>query len=145
MKPFKIIRRLLTPHFPGRTARIGNEGLATSLYNHDRDVDFAPGLVKILTECNQEIPDFLEDQKPAEGQALFDDDDTDNEGEENGGGGDGWGSSAPAADSWSAATPNDGGWGEAPAAAPAPAHKPEPKPTPVVEEEAPVKERKQKW
>ena len=39
----------------GRTARIGNEGLATSFYN-DRDESMADYLVKILVESKQEIP-----------------------------------------------------------------------------------------
>ncbi|KAK2757266.1 hypothetical protein FQN54_004780 [Arachnomyces sp. PD_36] len=94
-------------HRIGRTARIGNEGLATSLYNHDRDVDIGPALVKVLLECEQPIPDFLEDQKPAEGEELFADDDTDNEGDEKADGDDAWGTEAPAA--------NDG-WGAEPAA-----------------------------
>lgn len=53
-------------HFPvhsqpnrylGRTARIGNEGLATSFYN-ERDEPMADFLVKTLLECNQPVPDF---------------------------------------------------------------------------------------
>lgn len=77
----------------GRTARIGNIGLATSFFNHDRNGDIACDLVKVLMECNQEVPDFLEQYKP-EGELTFAGDDTDNEGEENGGQGQ-----------------NDGGWG----------------------------------
>jgi ATP-dependent RNA helicase DDX3X len=65
----------------GRTARIGNEGLATSFYNTDKNVDIAPELVKILLECSQPIPDFLESVKPADGTLVFNDD-TDDEGEE---------------------------------------------------------------
>ena len=67
-------------HRIGRTARIGNDGVATSFYN-DRNSDLAEGLVKVLLECNQEVPDFLEEHKPEEGAALEFDDDTDNEGE----------------------------------------------------------------
>ena len=63
----------------GRTARIGNEGLATSFYN-ERDEGLADDLVKILMESGQEIPDFLEDHKP-EGAELQFDDDTDDEGQ----------------------------------------------------------------
>jgi ATP-dependent RNA helicase DDX3X len=80
----------------GRTARIGNEGLATSFYNHDRNQDLASDLVKVLMECNQTVPDFLEEMKPADGLVAFDDD-TDAEGEDEGGedqqanGGDTWG------------------------------------------------------
>ncbi|KAK2760494.1 hypothetical protein FQN53_007874 [Emmonsiellopsis sp. PD_33] len=90
-------------HRIGRTARIGNEGLATSFYNHDKNNDIAPLLVKILLECKQEVPDFLESEKP-EGEITFSDD-TDDEEENENGGGDGWGA------------PADAGWG-AEAAAP---------------------------
>ena len=93
-------------------------------------------MVKILLECGQEIPDFLADQKPAEGEPLVFDDDSgaDDDEEEstgdrgdagadggdagNGGGGDSdtWGSVNPVAatlvvdnDNWD--TGNDkGGW-----------------------------------
>jgi ATP-dependent RNA helicase DDX3X len=76
----------------GRTARIGNEGLATSFYN-DKDEPIAEALIKILLECGQEIPDFLEDQKPAEGEPLVFDDDSgaDDDEEAAGDGGDTWG------------------------------------------------------
>ncbi|KAJ5738458.1 DEAD/DEAH box RNA helicase [Penicillium malachiteum] len=57
----------------GRTARIGNEGVATSFYN-ERDQDIATDLVKILIECNQAIPDFLEEFRPDENEITFDDD-----------------------------------------------------------------------
>ena len=46
-------------HRIGRTARVGNNGLATSFYN-DKHEGIAPQLTKILQECNQEIPDFLQ-------------------------------------------------------------------------------------
>ncbi|KAL4897535.1 P-loop containing nucleoside triphosphate hydrolase protein [Aspergillus ambiguus] len=72
-------------HRIGRTARIGNEGLATSFYS-DRDSDLAPELVKILLEAKQPVPGFLEAYKPAEGEQLTFHDDTDDEAEvENGG------------------------------------------------------------
>lgn len=61
----------------GRTARIGNEGLASSFYN-DRNEELATGLVKILIECKQQVPDFLEGYRP-EGDVLEFDDDSDNE------------------------------------------------------------------
>ncbi|GFG25183.1 ATP-dependent RNA helicase ded1 [Aspergillus udagawae] len=64
-------------HRIGRTARIGNEGLATSFYN-DRNSDIAPDLVKILIESGQKVPDFLESYKPADEVVKFDDD-TDDE------------------------------------------------------------------
>lgn len=57
----------------GRTARIGNEGIATSLYNHEKNSDIAQDLVKVLMENKQSIPDFLEEMKP-EGELVFDDD-----------------------------------------------------------------------
>jgi ATP-dependent RNA helicase DDX3X len=53
----------------GRTARIGNKGLATSFYNDD-DESLAAFLVKTLMECGQEVPDFLEAYKPAEGEPI---------------------------------------------------------------------------
>jgi ATP-dependent RNA helicase DDX3X len=61
----------------GRTARIGNEGLASSFYN-DRNEELAIDLVKILIECKQHVPDFLEGYRP-EGDVLEFDDDSDNE------------------------------------------------------------------
>lgn len=74
-------------HRIGRTARIGNEGLATTFFN-DRDMDLAEDLVKVLLECNQEVPDFLESYKPADNVVTWDDvsdasleDDTNNGGE----------------------------------------------------------------
>ncbi|KAL8714153.1 MAG: hypothetical protein Q9220_001882 [cf. Caloplaca sp. 1 TL-2023] len=59
-------------HRIGRTARIGNMGLATSFYN-DKDESLAEALVKMLVETDQEIPDFLEHLKPS-GTPEFDDD-----------------------------------------------------------------------
>ncbi|CAI7578651.1 unnamed protein product [Penicillium glandicola] len=64
-------------HRIGRTARIGNEGIATSFYN-DRDEDIAVDLVKILIECKQVVPEFLEQFRP-EGDVLEFDDDSDKE------------------------------------------------------------------
>lgn len=77
----------------GRTARIGNEGLATSFYNEDKDADIAPELVKILVESKQRVPDFLESYKPIEETVTFDDDtDNEDEGEDAGAtGGSAWG------------------------------------------------------
>ncbi|KAF9435586.1 hypothetical protein BGZ76_005938 [Entomortierella beljakovae] len=47
-------------HRIGRTARAGNQGFATSLYN-DNHSHLAPKLIKLLNECDHEIPDFLSD------------------------------------------------------------------------------------
>lgn len=73
-------------HRIGRTARIGNMGMATAFYN-DRNEDIADALTKLLLETKQDVPDFLEGYKPAEGEELAFDDDTDNEEE---GEGDAW-------------------------------------------------------
>ncbi|KAL9584170.1 MAG: hypothetical protein Q9203_004770 [Teloschistes exilis] len=59
-------------HRIGRTARIGNLGLATTFYN-DRYENMAEDLVKLLLETKQEIPDFLEQYKPS-GELQFNDD-----------------------------------------------------------------------
>lgn len=59
-------------HRIGRTARIGNEGLATSFYN-DRNEDIAEDLVKILLETKQELPDFLQGRVDADIELKFDD------------------------------------------------------------------------
>lgn len=63
----------------GRTARIGNHGLATTFYN-ESNADIAEDLVKILIENNQDVPDFLEQYRPAGGVVTFDDDGSDEEG-----------------------------------------------------------------
>jgi ATP-dependent RNA helicase DDX3X len=52
----------------GRTARIGNIGLATSFYNESNE-DIAGALVKTLLETKQLVPDFLEQYIP---QAIAD-------------------------------------------------------------------------
>ncbi|KAG1305071.1 hypothetical protein G6F64_008683 [Rhizopus arrhizus] len=46
-------------HRIGRTARVGKTGLATSFYN-ERSEHLASDLTKLLKECQQEIPDFLQ-------------------------------------------------------------------------------------
>ena len=79
-------------HRIGRTARIGNDGLATSFYN-ERNEEMAPMLVKIMMETNQPIPDFLDAFKPAEGEELdFEDKSDESDGED--GSGDAWGTAA---------------------------------------------------
>ena len=101
-------------HRIGRTARIGNIGMATSFYN-DRNEDIAEALTKLLIETSQPVPDFLESYKPEnEGDLKFNDD-SDEEGED-AAGGDAWGE---AAESNGATEGNTSGaaWGnEAPAA-----------------------------
>jgi len=47
-------------HRIGRTGRIGNKGKATSFFDAQRDDKLARGLVKLLSEAEQEIPDWLE-------------------------------------------------------------------------------------
>ncbi|CAO3676363.1 unnamed protein product [Umbelopsis ramanniana] len=47
-------------HRIGRTARVGNSGLATTFFN-DRNLPIATELTKVLQENKQEIPDFLKD------------------------------------------------------------------------------------
>lgn len=72
--------KLTITYHKGRTARIGNEGIATSFYN-GKDEEIAPDLVKILMECEQPIPDFLQGFAPSDNVLVFDDD-TDKEEEE---------------------------------------------------------------
>ena len=105
-------------HRIGRTARIGNVGLATSFFN-EKNEDIAEALVRIMLEAQQEIPDFLDQYKPEDTTDLKFDDDSDQEGE-NGeagaGGGDAWGAGdtngvtapAPAADEWGTGANNAG-------------------------------------
>ncbi|KAI9893071.1 MAG: hypothetical protein M1814_000618 [Vezdaea aestivalis] len=69
-------------HRIGRTARIGNTGLATSFYDEDRDGPLAVPLVKVLLESKQPIPDFLEQYKPEEGEELDFSDQSEDEGVE---------------------------------------------------------------
>ncbi|KAI1960380.1 hypothetical protein LOZ58_004103 [Ophidiomyces ophidiicola] len=99
-------------HRIGRTARIGNEGLATSFYSEDRNSAIATDLVKILIECKQTVPDFLESYMPVNGELEWNDD-TDGEGDDTEPAGEAWGEGAQAVN----------GWGDTitPAAEPAPA------------------------
>lgn len=94
-------------HRIGRTARIGNTGVATSFYN-EKNEDISEKLTKLLIETQQDIPDFLESYKPAEGEDLTFDDDTDEEGEA-GEADDGWGGGADT--NGAAAANGDDGWG----------------------------------
>jgi len=48
-------------HRIGRTGRVGNRGLSSSLYDKDQDSALAADLVKILEQAHQEVPDFLRD------------------------------------------------------------------------------------
>lgn len=73
-------------HRIGRTARIGNEGKATSFYN-DRNEDIGQDLVKILLESKQEVPDFLEQFKPEDPESIEWRDGTDDESDDGLGGG----------------------------------------------------------
>ena len=101
-------------HRIGRTARIGNVGLATSFYN-ERNEDIADDLVRILLETKQEVPDFLESYKPEDTENLEFNDDTDDEGETGSNGGDAWGGAAAPA---SAAVDSGDNWGAPAVAAP---------------------------
>lgn len=47
-------------HRIGRTGRCGNKGKATSFFDEDRDSEMAPHLIKILSNANQQVPDFLQ-------------------------------------------------------------------------------------
>ena len=83
-------------HRIGRTARIGNVGMATSFYN-DRNEDIGEALVKLLLETNQEVPEFLGSYKPDNVEELEFNDDTDEEDESGAAGGDAWGAPTPQA------------------------------------------------
>ncbi|KNG47246.1 DEAD-domain-containing protein [Stemphylium lycopersici] len=73
-------------HRIGRTARIGNEGKATSFFN-DRNEDIGEDLCKILLESNQEVPDFLQQHMPENPAAINWHDGTDDESDDGPGGG----------------------------------------------------------
>ncbi|ETI27608.1 hypothetical protein G647_00057 [Cladophialophora carrionii CBS 160.54] len=76
----------------GRTARIGNEGLATSFYN-EKDDALGPFLTKILLETHQDVPEFLQHFKPEGGTLNFDeeeDPDFDEVAADTGAGDDAW-------------------------------------------------------
>ena len=84
-------------HRIGRTARIGNIGMATSFYN-DKNEDIAEALTKLLIETRQVVPDFLESYKPENEEEIKFDDDTDDEGDE-----------AAEDDAWGSAAKTNGG------------------------------------
>ena len=95
-------------HRIGRTARIGNAGLATSFYN-DRNEDIADDLVKVLIETKQTVPDFLENRIPADNAIQWDDD----SGDENvttaapgGADGSGWGGATDGGSTWGNTSPD---------------------------------------
>lgn len=90
-------------HRIGRTARIGNIGLATSFYN-EKNEDLAEGLVKLLMETGQQVPDFFESFKPEDTTKIDFNDDTDDEGEEADGGGANGAANGTSDDAWGAPT-----------------------------------------
>ena len=101
-------------HRIGRTARIGNTGLATSFFN-EKNEDIAEDLVRIFLETKQPIPDFLEQWKPADENVLDFNDDSDEEGVEEdtnpgGASGDAWGAGTPATAAAPEVKPANGGW-----------------------------------
>ncbi|KAI8919393.1 P-loop containing nucleoside triphosphate hydrolase protein [Powellomyces hirtus] len=53
-------------HRIGRTARVGNVGMSTSFFTEEGDADVGPGLVRILKQTNQEVPDFLQQYDESE-------------------------------------------------------------------------------
>lgn len=99
-------------HRIGRTARIGNQGLATSFYN-DRNEDIAQDLVNVLIECDCEVPEFLSHLLPEDPSKVDFGDDSDEEGEA----GEGFGEAGGApASGWGGADGGDApvaaaGWG----------------------------------
>ncbi|KIW73981.1 hypothetical protein PV04_02054 [Phialophora macrospora] len=80
-------------HRIGRTARIGNEGLATSFYN-EKDDALGPFLTKVLLETHQDVPEFLQHFKPEDGTLNFDEEEEPDTGDiaaDTGADGDAWG------------------------------------------------------
>lgn len=61
-------------HRIGRTARVGNAGLATSFFNSN-NMPVARELTKLLLECKQVVPDFLASYKTTDLRFRDDEDD----------------------------------------------------------------------
>ncbi|KAK8102780.1 ATP-dependent RNA helicase [Apiospora sp. TS-2023a] len=112
-------------HRIGRTGRIGNKGTAISFYT-ERDEPLAELLTFTLMEMKQEIPDFLQQYVPEDGNVQnlkfdYDSDEIEDEavGGSGGGGDDGaWGAGddAPGGNAWGAGddsntTGGDNAWG----------------------------------
>ncbi|PHH82039.1 hypothetical protein CDD82_7187 [Ophiocordyceps australis] len=51
-------------HRIGRTGRIGHRGIASSLFDEERDESLGSVLVRTLMETNQPVPDFLQHHMP---------------------------------------------------------------------------------
>ncbi|ROT63942.1 vasa-like protein [Penaeus vannamei] len=56
-------------HRIGRTGRLGNRGLSISFYDDETDACLTKDLVKVLSEANQTIPDWLTQKANASGHA----------------------------------------------------------------------------
>ena len=103
-------------HRIGRTARIGNVGMATSFYN-EKNEDIAEPLTKLLVETHQPVPEFLEGYKPENEEEIKFDDDTDDEVENEAGGDDAWGGAAQMTNGDASGGASGDAWGsEAPGA-----------------------------
>merc|ERR1712130_653996 len=50
-------------HRIGRTGRLGNTGQATSFYDAKTDGGIAAGLLTVLVDCQQEVPNWLEKEE----------------------------------------------------------------------------------
>jgi len=96
-------------HRIGRTARIGNEGKASSFFN-DRNDDIGEDLVKLLVESKQEVPEFLQQHVPEDPTTIEWHDGTDDESDDGLGSGFGGADGGFSADTGTG-TGNDGGFG----------------------------------